>query len=65
MISVLYFPRRHPSHYLFAEFVCDSSPCNNNGTCIPTGPTNFTCGCDIGYSGLQCNGKINKVHVLK
>lgn len=40
-----------------SAFVCDGNPCNSNGSCTPVGNTNFSCSCDVGYSGPTCNGK--------
>jgi hypothetical protein len=43
---------------IFTDFICDPHPCND-GTCIPTGSSTFTCDCDVGFSGPQCDGKSN------
>ena len=33
---------------------CYSSPCANNGSCVPMGPFDYTCQCAVGYTGLTC-----------
>ena len=32
---------------------CESSPCQNNGTCID-GINTFSCECPVGFSGKLC-----------
>ena len=32
---------------------CDSSPCQNGGTCVD-GINSYTCDCDDGYTGPDC-----------
>ena len=32
---------------------CDSSPCQNGGTCVD-GINSYTCDCDDGYKGPDC-----------
>ena len=49
--------------YIYTDFICDPHPCND-GTCIPTGSSTFTCDCDVGFSGLQCDGKSN-INLIK
>jgi hypothetical protein len=33
---------------------CIQLPCLNGGLCIVTGLTGFTCSCQVGYSGTNC-----------
>ncbi|CAH1799980.1 unnamed protein product [Owenia fusiformis] len=33
---------------------CVHAPCQNGGTCTPTGPFDFTCQCMQGFSGATC-----------
>ena len=37
--------------------ICDNTPCMNGGQCTPTSPTMFTCDCQTGFSGPQCNSE--------
>ena len=39
---------------------CDSSPCANNGSCIPLGPFNSTCECAPGFTGPECQVDIDE-----
>ena len=32
---------------------CASSPCQNGGTCVD-GINSYTCNCDVGYAGKNC-----------
>ena len=32
---------------------CASSPCQNGGTCVD-GFNSYTCNCDVGYRGVNC-----------
>ena len=32
---------------------CSSNPCQNRGTCLD-GINSYTCNCDFGYSGSNC-----------
>lgn len=34
---------------------CSSSPCQNGGTCVSTGPSIYRCECPEGYMGLNCS----------
>jgi len=35
--------------------VCSPNPCQNNGTCIPSGTTGYVCVCPSNFTGPQCN----------
>ena len=37
---------------------CQSSPCENNATCVPASDTSFTCSCDDGFTGVHCESEI-------
>lgn len=37
---------------------CDSSPCQNIGTCISGGATTYTCQCLAGFTGSDCQTDI-------
>ena len=44
---------------------CDSSPCANNGSCVPgMGPprsrVDYTCQCAAGYTGPRCESNIDR-----
>ena len=39
---------------------CDSSSCDNSGSCISMGPFEFTCECAAGYTGLTCEVDIDE-----
>ena len=42
--------------------VCDSSPCDNGGTCTVDELGMGTCECPLGYQGLYCeDSKYNKL----
>ena len=41
----------------FVDYVCDGTPCQNNGSCIPTSNVTYDCTCELGFSGTNCNGK--------
>jgi hypothetical protein len=43
--------------YTISASACDGTPSNGLGTCIPIDSTNFTCDCDVGYHGDQCECK--------
>ena len=32
---------------------CASSPCQNGGTCVD-GVNSYTCNCNVGYAGANC-----------
>jgi hypothetical protein len=38
--------------------LCLSSPCSPHGVCIPA-TNSYTCTCNIGYGGLNCQSLIN------
>ena len=42
--------------YFFAVYPCDSSPCENNGTCVHTKST-FKWTCTEKYEGNSCENK--------
>ena len=39
---------------------CNSSPCNNNGTCTDLRNGLYTCVCAYGYTGTNCELLINQ-----
>ena len=45
------------SPLLAVKYHCQSSPCQNNGTCVNL-HNNYTCNCPEGSSGLDCDGKL-------
>lgn len=38
---------------------CGASPCNGHGTCSPGQGTDYTCDCDLGYSGDDCENVVD------
>ena len=43
---------------------CASSPCQNGGTCVD-GVNSYTCNCDVGYAGKNCEtGNILNIYPL-
>ena len=43
---------------------CASSPCQNGGTCVD-GVNSYTCNCDVGYAGKNCEpGNILMIYPL-
>ncbi|CAF1121069.1 unnamed protein product [Adineta ricciae] len=54
------------SRCLLTSTVCQSSPCENNGTCIPSNdyselPSTFKCICSKGYSGDECRKQDRRI----
>ena len=43
---------------------CASNPCQNNATCLD-GINNFTCDCQLGFTGPLCEENINECEVIK
>ena len=43
--------------FLILAYVCSSSPCLNNGSCVVNGPTEYLYACLLGYSGNRCESK--------
>ena len=42
-----------------------SSPCQNNGTCSNPYSSNYTCSCDNGYSGTDCEYEGNLIKAFR
>ena len=42
---------------------CASSPCKNGGTCVD-GINSYTCNCDVGYEGDNCETGIFFIFML-
>ena len=51
----LYLSYMHQPHYP----VCESSLCGSHGNCISMGPFDFTCQCEVGYTGSTCEVNID------
>lgn len=41
---------------------CDSTPCQNNGTCVLTAQGSFTCTCDVQFTGIVCDLRTSNLH---
>ena len=42
----------------YSANICDSTPCKNGGTCSISGHT-YTCSCQDGFYGNECQGTLN------
>ncbi|XP_044751334.1 basement membrane-specific heparan sulfate proteoglycan core protein isoform X8 [Coccinella septempunctata] len=57
--------RSSPTPYNYHETGCSSSPCRNDGICMPLSPTQYRCNCVNGYSGKDCEAAPNQCDYLK
>ncbi|XP_071945103.1 uncharacterized protein [Antedon mediterranea] len=56
VISVLYATILVPGHVTADQSSCESSPCENGGTCTPgNGVGVFECECKTGFAGVTCS----------
>ena len=46
--------------YLHTANLCVPNPCQNQGVCVPLGNT-FQCFCEPGYSGINCESKLDVI----
>jgi hypothetical protein len=53
------------SRQIVRENPCNSSPCNNGGTCQRLTADTYQCQCTPGYTGTLCEGKIYSNNLQK
>lgn len=52
-----------PNGFSDQDYCFHKSPCRNGATCIPHAPNNYTCICDSGFAGRDCEIGKNELPV--